>query len=63
MDFLYLAHNPARTHVDPDDLALQNYLAPIAAFDFRVLRVVMKRGTIPSLVITTYFDRTMKGKL
>lgn len=59
----YALKNPAKTHDDPNDPALQHHLAPIAGFDFRVLRVVTKRGTIPSLVITAYFDRTVKGKL
>ncbi len=54
---------PSKTHPDPEDPALEHHLAPISAFGFRVLRVVYKRGTVPPLVITAFFDRAMKGKL
>lgn len=54
---------PAKTHVDDADPTLEHRLAPIAAYGFRVLRVIYKKGTIPPLVVTAYFDRTMKGKL
>lgn len=47
---------------DPGDPELQHFLAPIEDFDSRVLRVIAKRDTIPTLVITAFFDRTMKGK-
>ncbi len=59
----YVLQNSSKTHDDPNDNTLEHRLAPIVAFDFRVLRVVTKRGTIPPLVITAFFDRAMKGKL
>jgi len=59
----YALQSPSKTQPDEEDSALEHHLAPIAAFDFRVLRVVYKKGTVPPLVITAYFDRTMKGKL
>ena len=60
---VYALQNPSKMHPDEEDSALEHRLAPIADFDFRVLRVVYKTGTIPPMVITAYFDRTMKGKL
>ena len=60
---VYALQSPSKTHPDLEDNALEHRLAPIAAFEFRVLRVVFKKGTVPPLVITAYFDRTMKGKL
>jgi hypothetical protein len=48
---------------DRNDTDLQHYLAPIEEYDSRVLRVIVKKGTIPPLVITAFFDRSMKGKL
>jgi hypothetical protein len=62
----WIAHailQPAKSHADADDPLLEHRLAPIPAFGFRVLRVIFRRGTVPPLVITAYFDRTMKGKL
>jgi hypothetical protein len=55
--------SPIRIDEDSHDPELQHFLAPIADFDFRVLRVVTKRAIIPPLVITAFFDRTLKGKL
>jgi len=54
---------PAKTHPDESVPTLEHRLAPIPAYDFRILRVIYKKGTIPPLVVTAYFDRTMKGKL
>ncbi|MDP1652278.1 MAG: DUF4258 domain-containing protein [Rhodocyclaceae bacterium] len=59
----YALHNPARTQPDADDVELEHRFAEILAFGNRVLRVVLKKGTVPPMVITAYFDRTMKGKL
>lgn len=55
--------SPIQNHDDLHDPELQHFLAPIADFDRRVLRVITKRATIPPLVITAFFDRTLKGKL
>jgi hypothetical protein len=54
---------PALTQPDADVAELEHRLAIIADYGNRVLRVVVKRNTQPLLVITAYFDRTMKGKL
>lgn len=55
--------SPIRIHDDSHDPELQHFLAPIADFDFRVLRVITKRATIPPVVITAFFDRALKGTL
>jgi hypothetical protein len=55
--------NPARVQVDVVDAELEHRMAVIADYGHRVLRVVVKRDTEPAMVITAYFDRTMKGKL
>jgi hypothetical protein len=54
---------PALVQPDADDAELEHRLAIIADYGNRVLRVVVKRNTQAALVITAYFDRTMKGKL
>lgn len=55
--------SPMLIYDDSHDPELQHFLAPIADFDCRVLRVITKRATIPPLVITAFFDRALKGKL
>lgn len=55
--------SPALVLPDADDAELEHRLAIIADYGNRVLRVVVKRNTQAALVITAYFDRTMKGKL
>lgn len=55
--------NPVVTHTDAEDAELEHRLAVVHAFNDRVLRVVVKKGTMPPMVITAYFDRAMKGKL
>ena len=62
----WIAHvlqHPARVEADNSDSELMHHLATIPAFEFRVLRVIYKKGSIPPLVITAFFDRSMKGKL
>lgn len=54
---------PAKVLPDAADAELEHCLAVIADYGDRVLRVVVKRNTQPALVITAFFDRTMKGKL
>jgi hypothetical protein len=55
--------SPALTHPDAADAELEHRLAVIPEYGNRVLRVVLKRNTVPPMVITAYFDRTMKGTL
>jgi hypothetical protein len=55
--------NPSLVHPDVADAELEHYLAVVAEQGNRVLRVIIKRGTMPPRVITAYFDRKMKGKL
>jgi len=54
---------PFRVDDDLCDPGLQHFLAPIADCERRVLQVIVKRATMPPLVITAFFDRTLKGKL
>lgn len=54
---------PQKSEVDRTDETLIHHLGTIAAYDGRVLRVVLnKRAKIP-LIVTAYFDRNLKGKL
>lgn len=55
--------HPSLEHADLEDQGLEHRLAVISDFENRVLRVILKRNTMPPMVITAYFDRTMKGKL
>lgn len=59
----YVLTHPQLVQGDPSDSDLQHFLASIVDYENRVLRVVAKRDTIPVVVITAFFDRTMKGKL
>jgi hypothetical protein len=54
---------PAVTLPDPQDTALRHALAAIPDFGDRVLRVIYNPETTPVLVVTAYFDRSMKGTL
>lgn len=54
---------PQKTHADDADPSLVHHLVEIAAFENRVLRVVVNvRGGAPH-VVTAFFDRSMRGKL
>lgn len=55
--------DPALVLPDAVDAELEHRLAIIADYDNRVLRVIVRRNTDPTMLITAYFDRTMKGKL
>lgn len=46
-----------------DDSALQYVFKCIPEFGNRVLRVVYNQTKEPPVIVTVYFDRTMKGKL
>ena len=54
---------PAISHPDKDDQAVQHVLARIPEFGGRVLRVVYNPSTSPVRVVTVYFDRSMKDRL
>ena len=54
---------PAMTMPDPDDEGLRHALAAIPEFGNRVLRVIYNPSTSPVLVVTAYFDRSLKGTL
>ncbi|MBI2509513.1 MAG: DUF4258 domain-containing protein [Betaproteobacteria bacterium] len=55
--------NPERTEADREDADLKHALGRISEFGGRVLRVVYNDATKPVMIVTTYFDRTMKDKL
>ncbi len=57
-----IAHPAARLQ-DPVDPTLAAALAPILERDNRVLRVVYNAEVDPVRVVTTFFDRGMRGKL
>jgi hypothetical protein len=54
---------PALQLRDPVDPALTAALAPIPERENRVLRVIYNAEVDPVRVVTTFFDRGMKGKL
>lgn len=55
--------DPTRTTIHPNDPQLTHALRAIPDFDNRVLRVIYNHTRQPVLVVTAYFDRTMKGML
>jgi hypothetical protein len=54
---------PERIEPDAADPLLRHALGRIPERDDRVLRVVYNETTCPLRVVTTYFDRAMRGKL
>lgn len=48
---------------DRADPALRHHLAPIAENGGRVLRVVFRRDTPEPLLVTVYFDRSVRNRL
>jgi hypothetical protein len=54
---------PKLIEPDPDDVELEHRLARIPEHDNRALRVVINKTVRPVLVVTVYFDRTMRKKL
>ncbi len=54
---------PARTDPDRDDPDLLHALRRVEAHGGRVLRVVYNPTGSPILVVTAYFDRSMKDQL
>jgi hypothetical protein len=55
--------NPERVEPDKIDPELLHALGRIPERDDRVLRVVYNKNIDPWRVVTTYFDRAMRGKL
>lgn len=55
--------NPERRLPHVDDPQLTHALRVIPEFGYRVLRVIYNHTRQPVLVVTAYFDRTMKGQL
>jgi hypothetical protein len=55
--------SPQRIEPDPDDSELEHSLGCITEFGDRVLRVVVNKTVRPVVVVTVYFDRTMRNKL
>ena len=49
-----------RDTLDPE---LEHRLARIDEHGGRVLRVIVRPGTVPVRVVTVYFDRKMRGRL
>jgi hypothetical protein len=56
-------NSPQRIEPDPADAELEHSLGRIAEFGNRVLRVVVNKTVRPVMVITVYFDRTMRNRL
>ncbi|MCK7493100.1 MAG: DUF4258 domain-containing protein [Comamonadaceae bacterium] len=52
--------HPARIEIDPEDPDLLHALRPIAERGFRVLRVIYNETRDPAVVVTAYFDDTVK---
>ena len=48
---------------DAEDRAVERYFRKIPEFGGRVLRVAVNTKVEPVRIISTFFDRTMKGKL
>ncbi|MFN0131165.1 MAG: DUF4258 domain-containing protein [Phycisphaerales bacterium] len=55
--------SPSRSEADRDDAALLHALRRIDDFGGRVLRVVYNPSLRPPLIVTAYFDRSMKDKM
>ena len=60
---LLVLNSPQKTQPDLEDPELTHVLSPIAENGNRVLRVVYNNHVKPVRIVTTYFDRTVKGKL
>ena len=54
---------PAKVVQDEQDTELKRYLYRVAEYEGRVLRVVANTASRPVLVVTAFFDRSMRGKL
>jgi hypothetical protein len=56
-------NDPDLTLPHESDSTLRYALKRIPAFGDRILRVVYNDEKEPPIIVTLYFDRTMKGKL
>lgn len=56
-------NEPDLTLPHEDDASLKYAFKVIPAFGNRVLRVIYNATKEPTVIVTLYFDRTMKGKL
>ena len=55
--------SPDLTEPDQSDPELTHALRTIAEREGRILRVVYNSGHEPPLIVTAFFDRSMRGKL
>lgn len=62
-DICTVIENPDLISDDSFDDDLEHRLKKIVHNSNRVLRVIVKRRSNPLLIITAYYDRTMRGKL
>ena len=54
---------PERRMRDPHDEAVERFYIRVPECDGRVLRVAVNTVTNPWRVVSTFFDRSMRGKL
>ncbi|MBT3232067.1 MAG: DUF4258 domain-containing protein [Calditrichaeota bacterium] len=54
--------NPDKQETDKFDSELEHCLAVIPEFGNRILRIIVKKETNPTFVITAFFDRRLKRK-
>jgi len=54
---------PQKVEPDQESPELEHRLGRIAEYGNRVLRVVVDGNKSPVVVVTVYFDRTMRNKL
>lgn len=54
---------PERIEPDRVDPELEHRLGRIREYGGRVMRVIIKRNTVPLRIITFYFDRKMRTRL
>jgi hypothetical protein len=63
-DWINLAiESPQQRCLDPNDRSLERFYRSIPANGDRVLRVVVNTKVAPWLVVSVFFDRSMRGKL
>ena len=56
-------NNPDSVEPDMKDQELIHHLKVIKENDKRVLRVIYNKSVEPLLIVSSFFDRRMKGKL
>jgi hypothetical protein len=55
--------NPVKIEAGRTDRELRHALGRIPEYGDRILRVIYNDTTTPWLIVTAYFDRTMRNKL